>query len=160
MSKKRKIAITVTAVLVGLTLCFIWGNSFLGQAASGTGSGRVYQKIAKPVFDFLFGENSVSHEAFRKMAHGAEFMLFGFEVCALFAAAFTGFNAKTYLKILPCGLYVAFIDETIQAFTGRGPAIKDVWIDFGGYVTAVFLSFVVCVICNAVKKKNKDKEKA
>ena len=147
----------ITAALTGLTLCFIWGNSFLGQSASGSGSGRVYVKIAKPVFDFLFGVNSVSHEAFRKIAHGAEFMFLGFNLCGLFAAINAGFNEKTYLKILPLGFYVAFLDETIQIFTGRGPQIKDVWIDFGGYVAALALSFLVFVIVRAIKKKKNKK---
>lgn len=157
MSKKRKIAIVITAALTGLTLCFIWGNSFLGQSASGSGSGKVYVKIAKPVFDFLFGVNFVSHEAFRKIAHGAEFMLLGFNLCGLFAAINAGFNEKTYLKILPLGFYVAFLDETIQIFTGREPQIKDVWIDFGGYVAALALSFLVFVIVRAIKKKKNKK---
>lgn len=157
MSKKRKIAIVITAALTGLTLCFIWGNSFFGQSASGSGSGKVYVKIAKPVFDFLFGVNSVSHEAFRKIAHGAEFMVLGFNLCGLFAAINAGFNEKTYLKILSLGFYVAFLDETIQIFTGREPQIKDVWIDFGGYVAALALSFLVFVIVRAIKKKKNKK---
>lgn len=157
MSKKRKIAITALFFTVALTLCFIWGNSLLGKAASAQGSMTVYEVFAKPVLDFLFGEGVVSHEAFRKITHGAEFMLLGFEFCALFFAVKNNLGAVCCVKLLPCGFFVAFLDETLQIFSGRGPSVTDVWIDFGGYVFAAALSFAVYVAVCAVKKKKIEK---
>lgn len=160
MNKKRKIAIILSALAVVLTLCFIWGNSLLGKLASAQGSARVYDAFAKPVFDFLFGEGVVSHEAFRKITHGAEFALLGLEICALFSAAKINFGAVSYVKLLPCGFVVAFLDETLQIFSGRGASIIDVWIDFGGYFFAAALSFAFYVAVCAVKKKKNRKDTA
>ena len=85
-------------------------------------------------------------------------MLLGLEACALVAAIKTpSFFKKDYLKILPYGFYVAFADETIQVFSGRGAEIKDVWLDFSGYVCALFLSFVVFVITERVKARKAEK---
>lgn len=37
--------------------------------------------------------------------------------------------------------YIAFIDETIQIFSGRGPQIADVWLDvFGAFCGAAIAS--------------------
>ncbi len=156
MSKKRKIAVIVSVLTVALTLCFIWGNSLLGKDASAQGSARVYELFVKPVFDFLFGEGVVSHAAFRKITHGVEFMLLGFELCALFSAVKINFGAICYVKLLPCGLVVAFLDETLQIFSGRGSSVIDVWIDFGGYVFAIVLSFAVYAAVCTVKKRKQD----
>ena len=40
--------------------------------------------------------------------------------------------AKRALTTLLVAFAVAFLDETIQIFTGRGPMIQDVWIDLSG----------------------------
>lgn len=153
MSKKRKIAVIILAVLVAATLCFIWGNSMLGQESSAKESSNIYENVAKPVFDATLGENKVTHNDFRKITHGTEFFVLGCLVCALFAAAKITFGERDYLTLLPWGFYVAFIDETIQIFSGRGPAIKDVWIDYGGYFTAALLSFITYKTIKAIKKK-------
>lgn len=153
MSKKRKITVIILAVLVAATLCFIWGNSILGKESSAKESTTVYENVAKPVFDVTVGKDKVTHDDFRKITHGAEFLVLGMLVCALFAAAKEAFGERDYLTLLPWGFYVAFIDETIQIFSGRGPAIKDVWIDFGGYFTAALLSFITFTVIKAVRKK-------
>ena len=158
MSKKRLTVIIVLAALTAATLAFIWGNSVLGREASASQSSEVYETVAKPVFDAVLGEDKVTHNDFRKMTHFCEFMPLGLEACALVAAIKTpSFFKKDYLKILPYGFYVAFIDETIQVFSGRGAEIKDVWLDFSGYVCALFLSFVVFVITERIKARKSEK---
>lgn len=157
VSKKRKIAVIILAILTVLCLVFIWGNSAMNKEISAKESSGVYQNVAKPVLDALFGEDNVTHDDFRKITHGAEFMILGFCVCALFSAAKISFREKDYLTLLPWGFFVAFLDETIQIFSGRGPAIKDVWIDFGGYFTAAALSLATFSLIKFIKKQKANK---
>ena len=35
------------------------------------------------------------------------------------------------------GLFAAFLDETLQLFSGRGSMVADVWLDFAGVVCGV-----------------------
>ena len=39
--------------------------------------------------------------------------------------------------------FVAFIDETIQIFSGRGPQIRDVWVDLLGASIGLLIATVV-----------------
>jgi VanZ family protein len=48
---------------------------------------------------------------------------------------------------------VAFIDETIQIFSGRGPAILDVWIDTLGFITLSFAVYLVFFLRDLISKK-------
>ena len=40
-------------------------------------------------------------------------------------------------------LLVSFLDETIQIFSGRGPAVKDMWIDLSGAVLGLLLALLL-----------------
>ena len=43
---------------------------------------------------------------------------------------------KKWKKCL-LGLLAAFLDETLQLFSGRGSMVADVWLDFAGVVFGV-----------------------
>lgn len=149
---KNKIAAAVTGVLIVVTLGFIWGNSCLSIAASGKESEGVFSKL-KPVFDFLLGEGTVSHSLFRKLAHAAEFFLLGAEISLLYF--FSGASAiKKVFEILFSGLFTAVIDESIQILSLRGSSVKDVLIDFSGFVLGVSAMFLITYLVS--KRKIKD----
>ena len=41
---------------------------------------------------------------------------------------------------------VALLDETVQIFSDRGPAISDVWIDVLGYFVANILVYLIAFL--------------
>ena len=90
----------------------------------------------------------------RKLAHFTEFMILGvfvsFYVCI--------YNRRIFAAILSLGfgLVSAACDETIQIFSGRGPAVTDVFIDFAGFT---FSTVIICTVWHLIsffkKKVNK-----
>ena len=57
-----------------------------------------------------------------------------------------------------CGFAVAFIDETIQAFSpGRAPEIADVWLDMGGYASGGMTVLLICIIIMCRRKNARGK---
>ncbi|MBO4251935.1 MAG: VanZ family protein [Clostridia bacterium] len=155
LSTKRKIVVSVIIILIALTVGFIWGNSVMSKEASSEESEAVSSTL-QTVVDAVFGEDvlSVEDSAVRKGAHATEFALLGAEFCLLYIVLKRE-SKRGYLEIMPFGLAVAAIDETIQIFSDRGPSIIDVMIDYSGYLVAVVLFVAVFVIRRAVKvRKN------
>ncbi len=159
MSKKRKIGISIICVLLFCTVGFIWGNSFLDIGNSSQESQTVYG-AARKVLDFLFGENVITHGAFRKLAHGGEFFVLGLELNALFLTL-QKYNIKTVLFIAVVGFFVAVTDETIQLFSARGSSLLDVWIDFGGVAATLIIVGTTYYVARCVisKKERKNDQK-
>lgn len=94
------------------------------------------------------------HLPIRKIAHFCEFGLLG-----LLTAAFMntlGKGKKWLWWVIPAGfcLLYAISDEVHQIFTGRGPAVKDVLIDFGGSLTGIVaMNLVLLLICRLLQKR-------
>lgn len=123
----------VFTVLLCLILCFIWGNSLLGAEVSGA--------ISHFVADLFTGEQGASdegHYLLRKAAHFCEFAALG-AIFLLFSRAWSVGRELTLALCAFVGVFVPLVDETIQIFTGRGPALSDVWIDIAGYAFGTFL---------------------
>lgn len=156
MSKKRKVGVIIICILIFLTVCFIWGNSLLDGDNSSKESEKVYG-VARKVLDFLFGENVISHDGFRKLAHGGEFFVLGLELNFLFLTL-GKYNLKTIGTIALAGFLVAVADETIQLFTSRGSSLLDVWIDFGGIAATVIIIGATYYIADYVIDKKERKE--
>lgn len=155
MSKKRKVGVIIICILIFLTVCFIWGNSLLDGGNSSKESEKVYG-VARKVLDFLFGENVISHDGFRKLAHGGEFFVLGLELNFLFLTL-GKYNLKTIGTIALAGFLVAVADETIQLFTLRGSSLLDVWIDFGGVAATVFIIGATYYIADYIIDRKKIK---
>lgn len=77
----------------------------------------------------------------RKIAHFTEYAALG--ALAGLALAQMRWTRKGAAGVMLAGFAAAFLDETVQIFTGRGPAIADVWIDVFG--VAFGLGFVLAV---------------
>lgn len=115
----------VPAVFLVLLLIFIWGQSLLPRSASNAQSSFLALRIA----EWLGRDPSYVNRIVRKCAHLIEFAALGFVLTRLFG------QRKWYLPIcVAVGFSVAFLDETIQIFSGRGSAIADVWLDLCGVV--------------------------
>lgn len=115
------------------TLCFIFSRSLRSPGESENES----ERVKKILMLLLNGEETalgrfVSRYV-RKIAHFTEFFLLGTEA-TLFS--FSTHRKKLLLYQLGFGLCVAAADETIQRFTGRGASVRDVILDFSGFLTA------------------------
>ena len=125
----------VLYILLGCTLLFIWGNSLLPASVSGSISAFIKELLSR-LLGFM--EDTEGDGLLRKLAHGLEFAALGAELLLL------GREKKWPRSgILLGGLGVSLMDETIQLFVeGRNGAIRDVWIDMGGF----FFGIMVCLV--------------
>ncbi|MDO4489353.1 MAG: VanZ family protein [Eubacteriales bacterium] len=124
MKKGRIINLCIIIMLVS----FIWGQSCMSREESAGESGWIFENVINPVQEAVFGREVISHEGIRKCAHAFEFMCL-----AIAMTAYVG----TLVKSQALCMMIAFLDETIQIFSGRGPSIIDVWIDSGGALIGV-----------------------
>ena len=137
-------------VLITFTLCFIWGNSLMPAFVSGAISGY-FKDIINLLLHEAGNSTALSGEGvLRKIAHAAEFAALGTELTLII---FDKLKAKLSGLILR-GLGAALIDETIQLFvSGRSGQIKDVWIDFGGFIIGVLLVLIIAGFIRSHKRK-------
>ncbi len=126
---KRKLLI----VLLVFLLAFIWGHSCMPVAAS-EGESSAVLELLRPLLEPVFGRENVTVHLVRKLAHFTEFFALG---CVL--ALLLPFRLRSQLSAGELALLTGFIDETIQIFSGRGPAIRDVWLDLSGAAAAILI---------------------
>ena len=131
--KKRRILTALTLI----TLCIIWGHSALGQDSSAAESGWLFEHIGG-LLRLIFGPEKATEHLLRKLAHFGEFFLLGAEMYLLAAECGRTGIAAAFGVLLRCN-FCAFLDETIQIFSGRGPDIKDVWLDTFGAAAGILL---------------------
>ena len=155
LSKKRKTFVWIISVLIALTLGFIWVHSCFPPDLSEEES-TTATNVVQRVFDAIFGEGKlyIDEAVIRKLAHFSEFFALGTEF-ALLVIALKRESYKSYLTLLPMGLFVGAVDETIQIFSDRGAAVLDVLLDFFGYSVAVGLFILIFFICTKKKKSTK-----
>lgn len=143
--KKTRI---IFVVLVLFSVGFIWINSIVPAGESG----RISSFVRDILNFFLGGKIVLSENAVRKLAHFMEFAFFGIVFSLLLWD-----NLKNKISfVILCGLFTAVLDETIQLFTdGRSSQIKDVWIDFTGFVLSVLVMTLINFIISLKKKKKR-----
>lgn len=142
MTDKKRIILNC---MICICLCFIWGNSLLSREQSAAISdavcGMVKTLLGLPLED---APDAVVSSSFiiRKLAHLSEFCILSILFCARVNVKklFTGLS--TFSFVLTAA--VASIDETIQIFSNRGAAVRDVLIDCIGAAVglAVWLAVV------------------
>ena len=135
---KKRIFITV---VIALWIMLIWGHSMQPATVSEQESGRVLYYLGKIFPALLTSEGGMV--IVRKAAHITEFLILGILLTVAFSDKIYGrFNRFTTPALT--GLFIAFIDETIQLFVvGRSGEVRDLWFDFGGVVlgTLIALAF-------------------
>lgn len=175
-SPTRKILATLRAhlslcICLALTLAvvlFIFGNSLQNGEQSGAASGWV-SAILKAIFDPKDAIDPQTFEHFvRKLAHFTEFFWLGMAVCGVLRSLIDG--KAPLLSRAPVGsglfflLLIAVCDEFIQSFTGRGPSVRDVMLDFCGAVCGLAITALLVYAVTRPKaahraKKNHGKQK-
>ncbi|MCR5760863.1 MAG: VanZ family protein [Sphaerochaetaceae bacterium] len=131
--KNRKLNITLFIIVVAL----IWAQSIIPPSTSTNESSWITSHLINPVLNFL-GFESLSVYIVRKIAHVTEFAVLGLVTSTLFRKKW-----KNYAYAILICFIVAFIDESIQMFSGRAAAILDVWIDLSGAVAGSALGFIL-----------------
>lgn len=136
-----------------VALAFIWGNSLLPVPKSDAESKSVLELI-RPFLEFFVGKGNATDHLVRKIAHFVEFAVLGSQILLLVWAKKMPAHDKTQptarlvaqvlAHAVNYGFIAAFIDESIQMFSGRGNQIIDVWLDVAGvaFGAAVSLTFV------------------
>ena len=131
MRRSYKILLVISLI----TLAVIWGHSMMPPSVSSDESGFV-MKIIEPFLEIFVGRGSVTEHLVRKLGHFTEYTIFGVELAflsAVFPEMLRTFKRR-FAGVIFTAFTAAFIDETIQIFSGRGPMITDVWIDIAGAV--------------------------
>lgn len=146
------------AVLIICTLCFTFYQSMLPPEESTEVSDSVSDAI-EPIIPSDTPAGSYVHTNLRKIAHFVEFAALGFEVALFVILYLPAWSAelRAKLKFILLSYTVApataLIDETIQIFTDRGPAIADVWLDTAGFVCLATLTYLVYLAVILIGRK-------
>ena len=151
--KKRKTIRIILLILMVLTVLFIWSNSLWSKDASAAQSGTVRAALQN-MLDTLGIPLQLTDHFVRKAAHFLQFFLFGTEVTLyhIFGDHFCRRDAGT-IAVTVFG--TAFLDETLQIFSDRGPMIADVWLDGAGGLTAMLLVFAFYFLFSARGRRRK-----
>ena len=165
----------IIAVTVALLCLANMGMIFAFSAENGEESGNrsagvtdVVVRLLHPDFDELDEEEAdrvltSTHHFVRKAAHFSEFALLGVLSTALalfLLSSFPALKLKYWMTLvfppLLCLLY-AVSDEVHQIFSGRGPRVTDVLIDFAGAVTGFLLAQGISYLIRALIRSRKEK---
>ena len=154
MKNRNKKVITILSICIAATLAFIWIHSCMGQEESSQESGFIYDLLC-PFFELFVGKGNVTEHFVRKLAHFTEFFGLGLELKLLMKLVLL--DTPYILRMINAwtlGTMCALIDETIQIFSGRGPAIADVWLDSAGCLPGVLLmSLTIFIVNRHIRKK-------
>lgn len=148
MKEKNK---NILIGLIVITTLIIWANSAVPPMQSSQMSGGLTAWLQQ-TFHWSLTEHLI-----RKAGHFCEYALLGVEYAAWFRR---GRHQKRMRgvgsgqQIFNCaslGLMTAVMDESIQIFSGRGPMVADVLLDFCGFGTG----FIVMELLLLVIGRNK-----
>ena len=140
----------ILLILIAVSLMSIFVQSMLPREKSQAESDKVGE-----IVDEIIPPESPVHKPIkqnlRKIAHFVEFATLGLWT-SLYVVFFMP-GLKWQLHSLIWGFLSAAVDETIQIFSGRGPAVKDVWIDFVGFLFSALIVYTVWWIAFFIHKK-------
>ena len=162
----------VLLILIVMTVAFIFTQSIIPPETSSAESEVVSDVVTDVVVDIIGDDtpekvekaeraSKYIDENMRKIAHVVEFAVLGAEVAVL------GFliereKAKSSKSIsllsvaaasLIFGLLIAFLDESIQILSGRGPLVSDIWIDLSGYTSLLVVTHLVILVIRKQKMR-------
>lgn len=149
--------IILLAGIIG-TLLFTFNQSLLPPEESSEVSDDVrgfLETIIPP--DTPVGE--YVHKNVRKIAHFVEYLVLGTFVSLYVIFFMPAIDSKPKERIrfsiysLVLAPIVGLFDETLQIFSGRGPAITDVWIDTAGFFSSAVTVYAVFYIIMYFKNR-------
>ena len=121
----------------------------ISSAESDTVSGFLGMLIPK---DTVVG--GFIHSNIRKIGHFCEYGLLGIQLALLTALSLTERKERLAFISHIFALIVALIDETVQIFSGRGPSVSDVWLDFLGFTVLFAFTYGIIFLKRRFSKNN------
>lgn len=137
-------------LLIIATVSFIFIQSMVPPEESAEQSGAVGEIIG----EIIPPETSVGgyvQANIRKIAHFVEFAVLGAEVSVYIILFIRKIKYAAFSFLF--AFVMAFFDETVQIFSGRGPQITDVWLDVSGFAASAVLIYTVCSLVCFIRKK-------
>lgn len=154
MNKKQfHVSTIILTILAVLTIAFIFIRSMQSMEDSSNES-RWVMELLRPLLSPIVGPENFTENLVRKLAHFTEFAALGAELMGLLIT-WHRVRLQGYINIIFMAMGTAMLDETIQIFSGRGPAIVDVWIDTAGAVFGIIVVSVIRLIIKSAHKSNK-----
>ena len=146
-----KILWYILVALIVFNLIFIFTQSSLSSEVAGEEAGAVTDIVVEILPDDSpaeeYAENNMD-----KIAHFTEYASLG-----CFVSLFICFFGLRLEILAPFSLLfaelMAFIDETIQIFSGRNPDIKDMWSDILGFLTLSIITYLAFFLAKRLLKK-------
>lgn len=149
MNKENKKKIYILNALIVVMLIFIWGHSMIPAAESSEESGY-WATYLIPILKIFVGEKLATEYLVRKLAHFSEYAVFGF-IVALRLKQTERLDVRLIGKAEGASFLTAFLDESIQVVSGRGPMITDVWIDSAGAFTGILFCSLIIFLTERIK---------
>ena len=144
----------VLALLVALTLAFIWGNSLVSRSESQEISRGLLAEICAALETVGLHLDPQDDHWLRKLAHFGEFGLLGAEL-GLLMWLNRRQSVQGFVNCAFAGLAVAVTDESLQLISNRGSQVQDVLLDFAGFLTGLLLCGLLCGINGRKRPKNR-----
>lgn len=164
LKKHRRIAFILSVCFVLLWMAYIFSFSASPAPVSKQESARITEKVVRIYerdYDSLTKEQQQAvfnkvDSVIRKMAHFVLYMVLGVLVCVSCFLLELNDMLKYAVGFLVCVAFAAS-DEIHQFFTpGRGPLVKDVFIDSSGsFVGFLFVLSTLCLAKRVIKNNNK-----
>ena len=144
----RILLVTITATILSFFVQSALPPA-LSSAESDAVSGFLGVLIPKdtPIGEFI-------HSNIRKIGHFCEYGLLGVQLALITALSCTERNNKFLFSCHLFALVVALLDETVQIFSGRGPSVSDVWLDFLGFTVLYAFTYGIIFLRRKISKKN------
>jgi len=152
VKNKRRILVIALSLLILATVAFIWSNSMDSREISASKSDTVKGWL-EPFLELIVGRGNVTEHLVRKLAHFVEYGFLG-TLLGTWLLARKVWKWRNVGLALFLGLTTASIDETIQIFTGRGPMVRDVLLDFSGVMTGVGFVWLLVLLVEGLRKRN------
>ena len=145
----------ILLIAIACLTIFIWSNSLRSQAASTEQS----DEVAGWIELLLTGNGTQPLTAMgawilgniRKIAHFVEFM----GLSMLLSTYKLTFPGKEKLGVLLHAPAVATVDEIIQIFSDRGPAVSDVLLDCCGAATGMGIVLLMAAIIGTIRRRTR-----
>lgn len=150
MTRRTRAGRLWTLLLIA-NIVFIWGNSML----PGSESQQLSDGFLRYLSFLLAPLGAYASLVVRKAAHFLEFACLGFLLTGFFRMR----GRAPFVTAALCGLLSACADETIQMFSpGRASRLTDVWIDFAGVLTGIFLLRFGHILWKKTRKTHNSEE--
>ena len=150
----KNFKIVLFALIVLLCTIFIFSNSLKNIEESRADS-DVIVEIVEEICERIEPDNDLNLDYIvRKCAHFTEFFVLGVSCVLLYFQTRKGISGSLCYVFLYV-VAVAFCDEFIQRFTGRGSRFTDVMIDTSGAVAGIVVSLILGMAIHHMQKRKK-----